>query len=382
MIDNTRIYLSPPHMSGHELAFVKEAFDTNWIAPLGPQVKAFEEEVCAYTGIKGAVALSSGTAAIHLALRLLGVGHDDLVFCSSLTFIGSVNPALYLGARPVFIDSEPDSWNMSSVALKKAFAWAVKAGKLPRAVIVVNLYGQSADLDPLLDICSEYEVPVIEDAAESLGATYKGKSSGTLGEFGIFSFNGNKIITTSGGGMLVSNDTEALDKALFWATQARDAAQYYQHSDMGYNYRMSNVLAAIGRGQLLVLDDRIKKRRAIWKHYADNLQDIAGIGFMPEAPFGISNRWLTVLTIDPDKIRLSPGQVVEQLERHNIESRPLWKPMHLQPLFSGCTYFTQEETASVSEKLFNTGLCIPSGSSLTREDQDIVITALKKCINI
>lgn len=375
-----RIFLSPPHMSGLEETYVKEAFASNWIAPLGPHVTAFEKEVAAYAGVKGALAVSSGTAAIHLALRLLGVGQGDIVFCSSLTFIGSVNPVLYLGATPVFIDSEPNSWNMSSVALDKAFKWAQKAGKMPKAVVIVDLYGQSADYDALLRICNRYGVPVVEDAAEAMGSTYKGKACGTLGKFGVYSFNGNKIITTSGGGMLLSDDEEALTKALFWATQARDKAPWYQHSEMGYNYRMSNIVAAIGRGQLTVLEERVKARREVFKRYKEALGDIPGVGFMPEASYGQANRWLTVMTLDSNYTSITPMQIIKTLEAENIEARPVWKPMHLQPLFADNMYFTHEEEISVSDRLFDRGVCLPSGSSLTIEEQQRVIDCVKRCL--
>lgn len=375
-----RVYLSPPHMSGKEIKYIKEAFASNWIAPLGPQVDAFELEMAERVGCRKALALSSGTAAIHLALRLLGVGRGDMVFCSSLTFIGSVNPVLYLGAEPVFIDSEPDSWNMSPVALEKAFSWARSTGRIPKAVIIVDLYGQSADYDPLLNQCNEYGVPVVEDAAEAMGAYYKGKPCGTLGRFGVFSFNGNKIITTSGGGMLVSDDEEALKKALFWATQARDKAPWYQHSEIGYNYRMSNIVAAIGRGQLEVLDERVKAHRAVFERYQEALGDIPGIGFMPEASFGKSNRWLTVMTMDPSVCKVKPLQVIEALADENIESRPVWKPMHLQPLFAGCKYFTHGDNESIADRLFASGLCLPSGSSMTEEDQERVIRVVKNTL--
>ncbi len=377
-----RIYLSPPHMGGEELKFVHEAFESNWIAPLGPQVSAFEKEVASYVGTKGALAVNSGTAAIHLGLRLLGVGSGDKVFCSTLTFIGSVNPILYLNAEPVFIDSEPESWNMSPNALKRAFEDVAQNYDLPKAVIVVNIYGQSTDMDPILDICDEYGVPVLEDAAESLGAFYKGEPSGTFGKYGIFSFNGNKIITTSGGGMLVSNDTEGLEKARFWATQARDPAIYYQHSEMGYNYRMSNILAAIGRGQLRVLDDRVKRRREIFDTYKSELGSIPGVGFMPEAGFGKSNRWLTVMTLDPETIKKSPFELVDYLEEQNIESRPVWKPMHLQPLFQGKTYYTHEENRSISDILFETGICLPSGTAMTERHLKRVIDAIREFLDV
>ena len=374
-----RIYLSPPHMSGYEQQMVNDVFESNWIAPLGPHVDAFEKEMAEYVGTAGALALSSGTAAIHLALRLLGAEQGDIVFCSTLTFIASVNPVLYQGAEPVFIDSEPDSWNMSPLALSKAFLAAERNGRLPKAVIIVNLYGQSADMIPLLEICNHYRVPVIEDAAESLGATYRNKASGTWGKFGTYSFNGNKIITTSGGGMLVSDDIEALNKARFWATQARDPAPWYQHSEMGYNYRMSNVLAAIGRGQLQVLEDRVRIRRGIFERYQKNLSKINGVGFMPEAPYGRHNRWLSVMTVDSQKCGLTPTQIIAELESQNIESRPVWKPMHLQPLFDSCPYITHGNK-SIADQLFETGICLPSGSSLSVNEQNRVIECLVKCV--
>ncbi len=377
-----RIYLSPPHMGRKELEFIQEAFESNWIAPLGPQVSAFEKEVASYVGARGALAVNSGTAAIHLGLRLLGVGSGDKVFCSTLTFIGSVNPILYLNAEPVFIDSEPGSWNMSPNALRQALQDAAQNDDLPKAVVVVNIYGQSTDMDPILDVCDEYGVPLLEDAAESLGAFYKGKPSGTFGKYGTFSFNGNKIITTSGGGMLVSNDTDGLEKARFWATQARDPASYYQHSEMGYNYRMSNILAAIGRGQLRVLDDRVKRRREIFDTYNSELGSISGVGFMPEAEFGKSNRWLTVMTLDPEIIKKSPFEMVDYLEEQNIESRPVWKPMHLQPLFEGKKYYTHEENRSISDMLFKTGICLPSGTAMSQGDLERVIDAIREFLDV
>ena len=371
-----RVYLCPPHMSGKEKEYIEEAFASNWIAPLGPQVDAFENEMADYIGCR-TLAVSSGTAALHLALRLLGIGRGDIVFCSSLTFIGSVNPVLYLGAEPAFIDSEPKSWNMSPAALEKAFNWAKSAGRMPKAVVIVDLYGQSADYEPLLKICQEYEVPVVEDAAEALGASYNGKACGTMGRYGVFSFNGNKIITTSGGGMLAANDEEALKKALFWATQARDPAPWYQHSEMGYNYRMSNIAAAIGRGQLQVLDDRVNAHRVIFERYNEALGNIPGVGFMPEPGYSRSNRWLTVMTLDAEICEVEPMQIINALADENIESRPLWKPMHMQPLFAGCRYFTHGDGESIGDKLFASGLCLPSGSSMAEEEQQRVIELVK-----
>ncbi|KFZ32414.1 pyridoxal phosphate-dependent aminotransferase [Anoxybacillus flavithermus] len=376
MMNKARIYLSPPHMSGKEQKYIQEAFETNWIAPLGPNVDAFEKELAAYVGSKGAAAVSSGTAAIHLALRLLGVGRGDVVFCSSLTFIASANPILYQGAEPVFVDSEPETWNMSPMALERAMEEAKKEGKLPKAVIVVNLYGQSAKMDEILAICDHYGVPVVEDAAESLGSTYKGKKSGTFGKFGIYSFNGNKIITTSGGGMLVSNDLDALQQARFLATQARDPAPHYEHSQMGYNYRMSNIVAGIGRAQLEVLDERVQARRAIFDRYVQALGDIQGIHFMPELEGTMSNRWLTTLTIDQDVLGVTPMEIINALAEENIEARPVWKPLHLQPLFAGVRYYPHEEGWSVSDELFAKGVCLPSGSSMTLEQQQRVIDVM------
>lgn len=373
-----KIYLSPPHMGNYELHYIKQAFDENWIAPVGPHITAFENELAEYVGANGAVALSSGTAAIHLALRLLDVKEGDIIFCSSLTFIASVSPVIYQRATPVFIDSEPQSWNMSPRALQYALEEAEKKGKLPKAVIVVNLYGQSADMDPILELCDHYDIPIIEDAAESLGAIYKGRSSGTFGEFGIYSFNGNKIITTSGGGMLVSKNLEALEQARFLATQARDPALHYQHSVLGYNYRMSNILAGIGRGQLLVLNEYISKRRKIFERYYEALYSIEGISFMPEVDGGRSTRWLTAMTIDPDISPVSAAQLVEELNNNGIESRPIWKPLHMQPIFQDKTFYPHSEKEKISESLFATGLCLPSGSNLSYEDQGYIINCIKK----
>lgn len=376
-----RILLSAPHMSGNEQKYINEAFETNWIAPLGPNVNAFEEELATYAGTKGAAALSSGTAAIHLALDLLGVGRGDIVFCSSLTFIASANPIIYLGAEPVFIDSEPETWNMSPVALENAFKDAEAEGKLPKAVVVVNLYGQSAKMDELIEVCDRYGVPVVEDAAESLGSTYKGKKSGTFGKFGVYSFNGNKIITTSGGGMLVSNDTEKLERARFLATQARDQAKHYQHSMIGYNYRMSNILAGVGRAQLEVLDQRVEAKRAVFERYVEGLGDIEGLEFMPELEGTKSNRWLSVITINPEIIKVVPYDLIDTLEAENIEARPVWKPLHMQPVFKGRKFFAHAEGDVVSERLFTTGVCLPSGTAMKVEEQLKVIRLLRVIVN-
>jgi pyridoxal phosphate-dependent aminotransferase EpsN len=367
-------------MSGEEQKYIDEAFATNWIAPLGPHVDAFEKEIASFIGVKEAVAVSSGTAAIHLALSLLDVTKGDKVFCSSLSFVASANPIVYQGAEPVFIDSEWDTWNMSPQALRGALEEAAKEGQLPKAVIVVNLYGQSAKMDELLSLCNEYDVPVIEDAAESLGSRYKGKASGTFGKFGIYSFNGNKIITTSGGGMIVSNDTEAMKRARFLATQARDMARHYQHSVMGYNYRMSNILAGVGRSQLQVLEERVRARRLIFDRYVKALGHFPGIQFMPELENTRTNRWLTTLTIDEEGAGISVHSLLDKLEAENIEARPVWKPLHMQPLFKGAGFYPHSEEEVVSEKLFATGLCLPSGSSLTREDQEKVISCITELI--
>lgn len=377
-MQNQRIFLSSPHMSGNEKIYINEAFDTNWIAPLGPNVDHFEEEMSDYIGSKGAVAVSSGTAAIHLALELLEVKSGDCVFCSSLTFIASANPIMYQGAEPIFIDSELETWNMSPIALEKAFKDAKVAGRMPKAVIVVNLFGQSAKMDEILAICNYYNVPIIEDAAESLGATYKGKQTGTLGKLGVYSFNGNKIITTSGGGMLVSDDIELLKKAKFLATQARDPAIHYQHSKVGYNYRMSNISAGIGRAQLQVLDDRVKMRRGIFKRYTEALKHLDGITFMPELEGTLSNRWLTAILIDERKLNINPVNIVQELEKENIEARPLWKPLHIQPVFKGTKYYSHGEKESMSEFLYHSGICLPSGSNMTMEEQNEVIKYLKE----
>lgn len=376
-----RIFLSAPHMSGNEQKYINDAFETNWIAPLGPNVNNFEEELAKYVGTKGASATSSGTAAIHLALELAGVEQGDVVFCSSLTFVASANPILYLGAEPVFIDSEDETWNMSPQALENALQEANAEGKLPKAVIVVNLYGQSAKMDELVELCDQYKIPVIEDAAESLGSLYKGKKSGTLGTYGIYSFNGNKIITTSGGGMLVSNNIDELSKSRFLATQARDQAKHYQHSTVGYNYRMSNILAGVGRAQLEVLDERVKAKREVFLRYFEALESIEGIHFMPEMKDTYSNRWLTALTFNPNVIKKTPYEILDELEAENIEARPVWKPLHLQPLFEDCKFYPHSENDIVSERLFAEGICLPSGTNMTEQQQQKVINHLIKALN-
>ena len=369
-----RIFLSPPHMGDLEQKYIGEAFASNWIAPLGPHVEAFQREFAATVGVSHALATISGTAALHLALQLVGVGNGDDVFVSTLTFAASVNPVRYLGATPVLVDSERDSWNMDPHLLAQELQERAKIGKLPKAVVVVHLYGQSADMDPILESCRKYEVPLIEDAAEALGATYKGRPVGTLGRAGVFSFNGNKIITTSGGGMLVSEDRRLVTHAFKLATQARDPAPYYEHSQVGYNYRMSNVLAGIGRGQLRVLSERVAARRRNFEFYAAALADVPGIEFMPEAPWGTHTRWLTTAVITPAEFGSDRDELRQRLDAANIEARPVWKPMHLQPVYRGCTALG----GSVAEDLFHRGLCFPSGSNMTADDLERVVSVVRE----
>lgn len=372
----SKIYLSSPHMGGEEMRYIQEAFESNWVAPLGPNVTEFEKGICEYTGAKAATALVSGTSAIHLALKCLGVGEGDVVFCSTLTFSATANPIIYQGAEPVFIDSEYETWNMCPIALQKAFDDAVENNKLPKAVVVVNLYGQSADFDKLKDICDKYNVPLVEDAAESLGATYKGKQTGTIGDIGIYSFNGNKIITTSGGGMMVSNNEEYNKKALFWATQSREAERHYEHEELGFNYRMSNVVAGIGRGQLKVLDDRIAKKKEIYETYKKCFKDIEDIEMMNISKDGESNYWLSCMTINEDS-NVKPLDIILALEKENIESRPVWKPMHMQPFFKDYKFFSKKDDVSISEDLFNRGICLPSDTKNTIEEFNTVISIIK-----
>jgi dTDP-4-amino-4,6-dideoxygalactose transaminase len=369
----SRIYLSPPHMTGEEQALVADAFSSNWIAPLGPHVDAFEQELAAVVGVDHGVALSSGTAALHLALQLSGVGPGDSVLTSTFTFVASVNPIRYLGATPYLIDSERVSWNLDPGLLAEALERCSRAGRPPKALVVVHLYGQCADLDPVLELCGRYGVTVIEDAAEALGATYGGRPAGSLGRFGVFSFNGNKIITTSGGGMLVSRDGAAIDAARHLATQAREPTPHYEHRQVGYNYRLSNLLAAVGRGQLLTLEARVAARRRVFAVYAEGLGELDGIEFMPEAPWGRHTRWLTCLTIDPARFGADRETVRVALEAANIEARPLWKPMHQQPLYAGIPYVG----GGVSDVLFQNGLCLPSGSGLTDDQQDRVMDVVR-----
>jgi dTDP-4-amino-4,6-dideoxygalactose transaminase len=370
-----RILLSPPHMSGRELDAVRDAFESNWIAPLGPHVDAFEQEFAAVVGAGQAAALSSGTAALHLALRLLDVGPGDEVLVSDLTFAASVNPIIYCSAAPVFIDSERQSWNMDPDLLESGLATRARAGRLPKAVVVVHLYGQCADMDPIMQACDRFGVAVVEDAAEALGASHGRSAPGTFGRLGAFSFNGNKVITTSGGGMLVSNDASLIERARYLASQARNPAAHYEHSEIGYNYRLSNILAAIGSAQLQVLDERVAARRRTFADYERHLADLPGVEFMPEAPWGIHARWLTTLTIDPSEFGADREQVRLALESANIESRPVWKPMHLQAVFRGC----ERLGGAVSEDLFERGLCLPSGSSLERRDLDRVVSVIREC---
>ncbi len=369
------IFLSTPHIGDIEHEFVMEAFADNWIAPLGPNVDAFERELADYVGVADAAATNSGTAALHLALVLLGVSTGDTVFCSSFTFIATANPIIYQGGRPVFIDSEPESWNMSPVALERALHAADREGKIPKAVIVANIYGQSADYDRILAICNEWSIPVIEDAAESLGATYKGKKSGSLGTIGAFSFNGNKIITTSGGGMIVSNNEKLVQRARFLSTQASEPKPYYEHHVAGYNYRMSNVLAGIGRGQLRVLDSRVDSRRKIFDTYRRDLSDLP-IKWMPEPESCYSTRWLSVFTTESESTDVTPENIIKFLQRNNIEARRTWLPMHRQPLFKGCEYYSHDDR-SISDSLFEHGVCLPSGSNMTADQLDRVIESVK-----
>ncbi len=363
-----RIFLSSPHMSdeGYEMQYIKEAFDTNWIAPLGENVNGFERELAEKVGSKAAAALSSGTAAIHLALKAAGVGEGDIVFCPTLTFSATANPIIYQNATPVFIDSDYETWNMSPKALEEAF------DKYPevKAVIVVHLYGLSADMDKIMGICKKHNVAVIEDAAESLGTYYKGKHTGTFGDYGIFSFNGNKIITTSGGGMLVSNNEERIAKARFWATQSRDQARHYQHSELGFNYRMSNVVAGIGRGQLKVLDQRVAKKNYIFEFYKRALGGLEGVEFMPSNEWDEPNYWLSSMTLSG---LIRPIDVMQALEKENIESRPVWKPMHMQPFFEKYDFVGD----GVSEKLFENGVCLPSDTKMTDGDLERVVENIK-----
>lgn len=368
-----RIYLSPPHMGQQERELLLDAFDSNWVAPLGPHVDAFEQEMAQKLGVKYAAALSSGTGGLHLALLLAGVQPGDEVIVSTLTFSATANAVVYCGAQPVFIDSSPHTWTMDPQFLAEELASCAKRGKLPKAIIPVDIYGQCADYDAIIPLCQQYGITVIEDAAEALGSTYKDRHAGSLGDMAILSFNGNKIITTSGGGMLLANNKDWIDRARFLATQARDTAPHYQHSTIGFNYRMSNLLAAVGRGQLRVLDLRVEQRRANNAFYRRALGDLSGITFMPEADYGHWNGWLTCITVDPQSLGATVEDIRLFLQENNIESRPLWKPMHLQPVFKKYRY----RGSNVSERLFEFGLCLPSGSSLTNEERLKIVELIR-----
>jgi dTDP-4-amino-4,6-dideoxygalactose transaminase len=376
-----KIYLSSPHLGTEELHFVHQAFDTNWIAPLGPNVNGFEADLQEYNKVAYAAALSSGTAAIHIALRLLDVQPGDYVLCQSFTFCGSANPILYMGAKPVFIDSEPDTWNMSPAHLQEAIADLYRQGIRPKACIPVHLYGTPAKMDEIVRLCDNFDIPIIEDAAESLGATLHGQHTGTFGKLGVYSFNGNKIITTSGGGALVSQDEALIQKARFLATQARDPAPHYQHTEVGYNYRLSNVLAGIGRGQMRVLDERIAQRRANFQRYQDYFATWQDHGYhiqFPTEPEGtFCNRWLTTILVDPKQNKgLTREDIRLVLEKDNIEARPLWKPMHMQPVFRDTPFYGD----GTSEQLFEIGLCLPSGTNMSESDWDRIFKVLDQII--
>ena len=369
-----KILLSSPHMSneGYEQEYIKEAFDTNWIAPLGENVDKFEEEIANYANIESATALSAGTAAIHMALKALDVKRGDIVFCQSLTFSATANPIIYQDATPVFIDSEYETWNMDPKALEQAF----EKYPNPKAVLVVNLYGTPAKLDKILEICKKHNTPLVEDAAESLGATVNGKQTGTFGEFGIYSFNGNKIITTSGGGMLVSNNVGKIKKVRFWSTQSREPERHYEHKEIGYNYRMSNICAGIGRGQLKVLDRRIAKKTEIYETYQKSFKDIPEIKMQPYLKNTKPNHWLSAILLNENS-KIKPIDIILALEKENIESRPIWKPMHLQPVFENCDFITTAKQGSNSQDIFERGVCLPSDTKMTEEEQEKVIKIIK-----
>ncbi len=374
-----RLYLSPPHMGDQEMGLLREAFESNWIAPLGPHVDAFERECAAVVGVPYAAALSSGTAALHLALRLIGVERGDTVLCSSFTFIASASPIVWIGAEPVFVDCDRDTWNLSPALVAEELAARARKGRPVKAVVAVDLYGQAADLDGIAAACQLYGADLVEDAAEALGATYHGRPAGSLGRVGIFSFNGNKIITTSGGGMLVSREQALVERCRFLAQQARDPAPHYEHSVLGHNYRMSNLLAAVGRGQLRVLDERVSRKRAICAAYQRAFTGVPGISFMPEAGYGRATRWLTVIQVDREEFGATREDVRLRLESLNIESRPVWKPLHMQRVFHGCRVLG----GSVSADLFERGLCLPSGTQMTDADiervVDVVATTPRRC---
>jgi len=376
--DYDRLYLSPPHLGRHELNYVHKAIEDNWVAPAGPNLTGFEADICQYTGAGYCVALSSGTAAIHLGLILLGVGPGDEVLCPSFTFVATANPIVYLGATPVFVDSEPDTWNICPARLREAILDRMARGKKPKALLLVHLYGMPARLLEIMALAREFDIAILEDAAEALGSCLAKQPLGTFGKIGLFSFNGNKILTTSGGGALVTSDLALAQKARFLATQAKDDAPYYQHSEVGYNYRLSNILAGIGRGQMELLDDRVKRRREIFAWYAEHLAGLPGLRVAPasELPGSRSNRWLTTILLDPAETALTPEALRQHLETRNIESRPLWKPMHLQPLFKEAPMYGGE----VCDDLFARGLCLPSGSAMTDADLHRVAGALREAL--
>lgn len=382
---NKRIYLSPPHMSGRELKYIKAAFDQNWIAPLGPNVDAFEKNLASYCGVGHCAAMSSGTAAMHLALILLNVGRGDEVIAPTFTFSATINPIVYQGATPLFIDSEPDTWNIDPFLLEEALKERKATSKkrkdkksnMPKAIVVVHLYGMPAKMDEIMQIANSYGIPVIEDAAEALGSRYRGKHVGTFGKLAILSFNGNKIITTSGGGALISENKELIVKARFLSTQARDKAPHYQHSEIGYNYRMSNILAGIGRGQMQVIDERIKQRRENYLFYKEILRPYNGISFLDEPSEDFySNHWLTTIALDSLTLNITREKIQRKLEKDNIETRPLWKPMHMQPVFKSSPVYLN----GISEKLFSSGLCLPSGSDLSDHDKKRILDSITKLV--
>ncbi len=372
---NKRIYLSPPHMGGNEQEYVRQAFESNFIAPLGPMVNGFEQDFSELTGFAHCAALSSGTAALHLALRIVGVEPGDIVIASSLTFIGSVSPATFLGAEPVFIDSDYKSWNMDPELLAEAVDHYISIGRKPKAVVPTDLYGQCADYDRILEILEPHGIPLIVDAAESVGARYKNRHAGKGALMAAYSFNGNKIITTSGGGLLASDNEEIIARARWLSQQAKEPEPYYEHKEIGYNYRMSNVVAAVGRGQAEVIPDRVKRKREIFDYYEQKLGSCPGISFMPEADYGQCNRWLTVMLVDKDKFGSSPNVIRVTLEEENIESRPVWKPMHQQPIFKGNTIFG----GKISEDLFERGICLPSGTAMTTGEMKRIVDLIKRC---
>lgn len=379
LLNKERIYLSPPHMSGRELYYINHAFEQNWIAPLGPNVDGFESDVAKFCGVKSAAALSSGTAALHLALILLGVNHGDEVLVSTFTFSASVNPIVYLGATPVLVDSESDTWNMDPDLLEAAILDRIQIkGKKPKAIVVVHLYGMPADMMRIMEISNKYGIPVIEDAAEALGSRLNGKSIGNYGIMTVLSFNGNKILSTSGGGMLLSNDDDLIEKARFLSTQARENAPFYQHNEIGYNYRMSNIIAGIGRGQMEVIKKRVEQRRKNFNYYRSNLSIYKGLKFLEEPnEMYYSNRWLTTILIDPEILDFTWRELLESFAKENIETRPLWKPMHLQPVFSSSPAYSN----GVSEFLFSCGICLPSGSNLTETDKNRIISVIHNAVH-